>query len=123
MLHAPRCGVKWSQTSRQKRFAILNGWKTHKSPSNETIVTWYMDLSNYGQINTKIESEKIERVFATALNKWSETALLRFDRVYSEEESNITIKFYFLFQKITETILILVVKVRCWLMLFFQTLV
>jgi matrix metalloproteinase-16 (membrane-inserted) len=88
LFNTPRCGVGY-HGSREKRFAILRGWRTKKTILNETMVTWYADLSNFKDMdkNTALS------IFTTAMNMWSETALLKLIQVFNEDEANITIKF------------------------------
>ena len=89
LIQTPRCGVGY----RTKRFSVVNKWKTSKNANNETIVSWYLDLSNYGQIQTNLTKNEIESIFVHSFNAWSKTALLYFKKVSNETDANIVIKF------------------------------
>lgn len=93
LFEKPRCGVNWGN-HRQKRFAIIRRWNTLKNENNETIVKWYVDTSNFHNINTEMTKDTIIGVFATSFSKWSKTALLSIIQVYNESEADIVIRFY-----------------------------
>lgn len=94
LLQTPRCGVKWS-SPRKKRFAIVHGWQNQKNNLNETIVTYYLDLSNFRQIKSSenLTKETISTIFATIIDQWSNTSLLSTKQVFDINEANITIQF------------------------------
>jgi hypothetical protein len=46
LFQTPRCGMN----ARQKRFVIARGWDTPKN----TMVTWYLDLSNFDKIQSNM---------------------------------------------------------------------
>jgi hypothetical protein len=50
LFQTPRCGMN----ARQKRFVIARGWDTPKNNLNETMVTWYLDLSNFDKIQSNM---------------------------------------------------------------------
>jgi hypothetical protein len=89
LFQTPRCGMN----SRQKRFVVVRGWDTPKNNLNETMVTWYLDLSNFDKIQSNMSKQVIRTIFSTSMSKWSNTALLSFREVSNENEANITIKF------------------------------
>lgn len=93
LFHLSRCGVKSSFQPRHKRYSTRNKWTTSKNDLNETIITWYFDTSNFKDINTTMSLDTMESLFYTTIDQWASTALLKFERVYSEDEANITIKF------------------------------
>ena len=95
LLQTPRCGVKWSMISRrQKRFVIVRKWDTDVNHLNETIISWYLDLSNFEQIKSEnLSKEVIQSIFSTVMNKWAKTSLIYFKEVLNEADANITIKF------------------------------
>ena len=93
IINTPRCGVLDHHSKRQKRFAIIRKWDTTKNDRNETMVSWYLDLSNYNQIKTTLTEGIIRTIFATAFSKWSNTSLLYLHEVQEEDKANITIKF------------------------------
>lgn len=93
IINTPRCGVLDHHSKRQKRFAIVRKWDTTKNDRNETMVSWYLDLSNYNQIKTTLTEGTIRTIFATAFSKWSNTSLLYLHEVQEEDKANITIKF------------------------------
>lgn len=93
LIQSPRCGVLFDSVRRQKRFTIIKGWNTLKNHKNETMVTWYLDLSNFDQIKSNLSQNTIKTIFATAMSKWSNTSLLLMKEVLNKNEANITIKF------------------------------
>jgi hypothetical protein len=96
LLQTPRCDVKWSRMTsrRQKRFVIVRKWDTDVNHLNETIISWYLDLSNFEQIkNENLSKEIIQSIFSTAIHKWAKTSLIYFKEVLNEADANITIKF------------------------------
>ncbi|CCV01862.1 matrix metalloproteinase-17-like [Invertebrate iridescent virus 22] len=93
LLQTPRCGVKWS-SPRKKRFTIVHGWQNQKNELNETIVTYYLDLSNFKYIKSlNLTQEIISSIFADIMNQWSNTSLLSIKQVENVQDANITIKF------------------------------
>lgn len=93
LIQSPRCGVLFDSMRRQKRFTIVRGWDTLKNNKNETMVTWYLDLSNFDQIKGNLSRETVRTIFATSMLKWSNTSLLFFKEVLIKDEANITIEF------------------------------
>lgn len=94
LIKQPRCGVHFEpQPNRKKRFVIKRKWDTLKNSNNETMVTWYLDFSNFRQINTTLSQDVIRTTFATGFSKWSNTSLLSIKEVFDENMANITIKF------------------------------
>lgn len=93
LFQTPRCGVPFKQLHRQKRFVAVRSWKTLKNDKNETMVTWYLDLSNFNQIKGNLSRDTIRTIFTISFQKWSNRSLLSFEEVSSENEANITIKF------------------------------
>lgn len=89
LFQTPRCGMN----SRQKRFVVVRGWDTPKNNLNETMVTWYLDLSNFDKIQSNMSKQVIRTIFSTSMAKWSNTSLLSLREVSNENEANITIKF------------------------------
>lgn len=94
LLQTPRCGVLW-KGKRQKRFTLVgNGWNTQKNKLNETVVTYYLDLSNFDRLKSNnLSIDIIRSIFSTATSRWSNISLLSIQEVFKEEESNITIQF------------------------------
>jgi predicted Zn-dependent protease len=93
LIQSPRCGVLFGSARRQKRFTIVRGWDTLKNNKNETMVTWYLDWSNFDQIKGNLSQEIIRTIFATSMSKWSNTSLLSLKEVLNKDEANITIEF------------------------------
>lgn len=92
LMRTPRCGVLYK--SRQKRYATRGEWNTAKNRLNETMLTWYLDLSNFNEIKSdNLTRRIIETIIVTVTNNWSRTPLIHFEQVYSKKRSNIIIKF------------------------------
>jgi hypothetical protein len=85
-----RCGVN----SRPKRFVTVNKWETPPlTEMNETVITWYLDLSNFERINTSLSSTIVKNILTTSMARWSKTALLYFEEVSEKNKANITFQF------------------------------
>lgn len=105
LLLAPRCGIsdkilnqeyKWQQPihSRRKRFVVQGQkWKNVSLSSKETVVSRYLDLSNFDSIKTNLNQTDIENIFAHSFYKWSKKALLKFIKSQTEDGADIVIKF------------------------------
>ncbi|MEK6822812.1 MAG: matrixin family metalloprotease, partial [Nanoarchaeota archaeon] len=94
LIQTPRCGVFKHFRSRQKRFTTKWRWNTIKNRLNETMLTWYLDLSNFDDIQSNnLTKRMIKTIMTTVTYKWSKIPLIRFKQVYDKDSSNITIKF------------------------------
>lgn len=95
LLQTPRCGIKWSSQTRKKRFTTVDSWNNPKNYLNETIITYYLDLSNFEKIRNgeNLTKNVINSIFSTVMNQWSETALINIQQVLDITQANITIQF------------------------------
>lgn len=93
LLNLPRCGVTYDNSQRKKRFVIVRGWNNRKNSFNETMLKWYLDLSNFEQINTSMTVKIIKTILISSMEKWSKTSLISFYETSNKNNADMIIKF------------------------------